>query len=81
MVRNRGKVLQIREIRALLETIPIDNMTFATEMVGAIRSIDPQTGKHFDDTKAMVDAMTFLSEADRRKLFADNARKVYKLKI
>ena len=47
----------------------------------APRGTDPQTGKHFDDTKAMVDAMTFLSEADRRKLFADNARKVYKLKI
>ena len=68
-------------LELLLKTIPIDNVMFATEMVGAVRGIDPTTGAHYDDTKRMIDAMTFLSEADRRKLFADNARRVYQLKV
>jgi 4-oxalmesaconate hydratase len=68
-------------LELLLKTIPIDNILFATEMVGAVRGIDPLTGRHYDDTKAMIDAMGFLSEADRRKLFQDNARRVYTLKI
>ena len=54
-------------IELLLKTMPIDNILFASEMVGAVRGIDPETGHHFDDTKRHIDAMTFLSEADRRK--------------
>jgi 4-oxalmesaconate hydratase len=45
-------------------------------MVGAVRGIDPRTGHHYDDTKRYLDALP-LSEADRTKLFEDNARRVY----
>jgi 4-oxalmesaconate hydratase len=68
-------------IELLLKTVPIDNIIFASEVVGAVRGVDPESGHHYDDTKRYIDAMSFLTEADRRKLFADNARKVYKLKI
>ena len=45
-------------------------------MVGAVRGIDPQTGHYFDDTKRYIDALT-ISDADKRKVFEGNARRVY----
>jgi 4-oxalmesaconate hydratase len=68
-------------IELLLKTIPIDNILFASEIVGAVRGVDPESGYHYDDTKRHIDAMTFLSENDRQKIFADNARRVYRLKV
>jgi hypothetical protein len=37
-------------IDLLVEVIDIDNILFGSEMVGAVRGIDPQTGHNFDDT-------------------------------
>ena len=55
----------------------VDNVLFASEFVGAVRVRDPETGRHFDDTKAYLDAIPWLTEQDRAKLFEGNARKVY----
>jgi 4-oxalmesaconate hydratase len=49
---------------------------FGSEMVGAVRGIDPRTGHHFDDTRRYVDALE-LSPADRAAVFEGNARRVY----
>ena len=63
-------------IDLLFEVIDIDNILFGSEMVGAVRGIDPQTGHYFDDTKRYVDAAN-LSDEDRFKVFEGNARRVY----
>jgi 4-oxalmesaconate hydratase len=63
-------------IDLLFRVIDIDNILFGSEMVGAVRGIDPETGHYFDDTKRYLDALD-LSEADRRKVFEGNARRVY----
>jgi 4-oxalmesaconate hydratase len=63
-------------IELLLKVVPIDNILFGSEMVGAVRGIDPRTGHHYDDTKRYIDALP-LSETDRQKLFEGNARRVY----
>jgi 4-oxalmesaconate hydratase len=47
-------------------------------MVGAVRGIDPLTGRYYDDTKFYIDALP-LSDADRAKVFEANARRVYRL--
>jgi len=60
----------------LLRTIGPDNVLFASEMIGAVKGIDPESGHYFDDTKRYLDAVE-LTDADRRKVFEDNARKVY----
>jgi 4-oxalmesaconate hydratase len=60
----------------LFKVIPVDNILFASEMVGAVRGIDPETGNYFDDTKRYVEALR-LSDEDRRKVFEGNARRVY----
>jgi 4-oxalmesaconate hydratase len=63
-------------INLLFEVIDPGNVLFGSEMVGAVRGIDPQTGHYFDDTKRYVDAAD-ISEAERAKVFEGNARRVY----
>ncbi|HLX37410.1 MAG TPA: amidohydrolase family protein [Candidatus Binataceae bacterium] len=71
-------VYHLPGIELLTKVIPADNILFASEMVGAVRGIDPETGNHFDDTKRYIDAASALTDADRRKIYEGNARKVYK---
>ena len=63
-------------IDLLLKIIPADNILFGSEMVGAVRGIDPETGHYFDDTKRYVDGSA-LGEAEKSKIFEGNVRKVY----
>jgi len=63
-------------IDLLFEVINIDNILFGSEMVGAVRGIDPETGHYFDDTKRYIDHLD-IPEADKRKVFEMNARRVY----
>ena len=70
-------VYHLPGIEVLVKVVPLDNILFASETVGAVRSIDPETGHHFDDTKRYVDAITWLTAEDRRKIFEGNARRVY----
>jgi 4-oxalmesaconate hydratase len=65
-------------IELLFKVVPIDNILFASEMVGAVRGVDPFTGRYYDDTKFYIDALP-LSDDDRRKVFEANARRVYRL--
>ena len=64
-------------INLLLEVIPADNVLFASEVVGAVRGIDPETGHYYDDTKRYIDNASRLKDQERRKIFEDNAMKVY----
>ena len=61
----------------LAKVIPVDNILFASEVIGAVRGIDPESGHHYDDTKRYVDAVPWLSDADRAKIYEGNARRVY----
>ena len=63
-------------IDLLVDVVPIDNILFASEMVGAVRGIDPQTGHFYDDTRRYVDGAD-LSDADRGKIFEGNVRRVF----
>lgn len=64
-------------IDLLTRVIPVDNILFASEMIGAVRGIDPQTGHHFDDTRRYIEAAPTLSAEDRQKIYEGNARRVY----
>ena len=61
----------------LLKVIPADNILFASEVVGAVRGIDPETGYFYDDTKRSIDSIEWLSAEARDKIFHRNVRKVY----
>ncbi|MBC6402970.1 MAG: amidohydrolase [Hyphomonadaceae bacterium] len=63
-------------IDLLFDVIDYKNILFASEMIGAVRGIDPQTGFHFDDTKRYVDRLG-LPEEVRHDVYEGNARRVY----
>ncbi len=63
-------------IDLLLEVIDVDNILFGSEMLGAVRGVDPLTGHNFDDTRRYVDAAP-LGEEQRSRVFSANARRVY----
>ena len=64
-------------IDLLLKIVPADNILFGSEMVGAVRGIDPETGHYFDDTKRYVDAVTLDRRRSEQKIFEGNVRKVF----
>jgi 4-oxalmesaconate hydratase len=70
-------VYQQAGIDLLTRVIPADNILFASEIVGAVKGIDPETGHYYDDTRRYLDAVTTLSAADKKKIFEDNVYKVY----
>jgi 4-oxalmesaconate hydratase len=63
-------------IDLLFRVIDVENILFGSEMVGAVRGIDPETGNYFDDTKRYVDALP-IPAADKHKVLEGNARRVY----
>jgi len=71
-------VYHLPGIELLTKVIPADNILFASEMVGAVKGIDPETGHDFDDTKRYIDAVPWLTAEDKAKIFEGNARKVYR---
>ena len=64
-------------IDLLTDVVPVANILFASEMIGAVRGIDPETGHHYDDTKRYIEASTRLGADDRHAIYEGNARRVY----
>src|SRR5204862_7043654 len=60
----------------LFNVIDVDCLMFASDMIGAVRGKNPDTGFYFDDTKRYVDAIG-LSESASDKVFEGTARKVF----
>lgn len=63
-------------IDLLYRVVGADNLLFASEMLGAVRGVNPDTGSAWDDTKRYVDRLD-ASDEDRHKMFESNARRVY----
>jgi 4-oxalmesaconate hydratase len=63
-------------IDLLFKVIDLDNILFGSEMIGAVRGIDPETGFYFDDTRRYIDALTIPAEA-KLQIYEKNARRVY----
>ncbi|WPB57404.1 amidohydrolase family protein [Xylophilus sp. GOD-11R] len=63
-------------IDLLARVIPVKNILFASEMIGAVRGIDPQTGHHYDDTRRYIEAAS-LTPDEREQIYQGNARRVF----
>jgi 4-oxalmesaconate hydratase len=63
-------------IDLLVDVVPTANILFGSEMVGAVRGIDPNTGNYYDDTKIYLDHSS-LDEASKAAVFDTNIRRVY----
>ncbi|MEP9381253.1 amidohydrolase family protein [Nocardioides sp. KR10-350] len=66
-----------RGMQLLVDTVPAKNLLFASEMIGAVRGVDPTTGRRFDDTRSLLESTTGLSAEDREAIASGNTLKVY----
>jgi 4-oxalmesaconate hydratase len=57
--------------------IPAQNILFASEIVGAVRGVDPETGHYYDDTRRYIDQVKWLGAAEREKIYSGNVSRVY----
>ncbi|GAA4408286.1 4-oxalomesaconate hydratase [Advenella faeciporci] len=65
-------------IDLLLKVIPHKNILFASEMIGAVRDIDPRTGFYFDDTKQYIENSN-LDAQQKQQIYESNTRRVFPL--
>jgi 4-oxalmesaconate hydratase len=63
-------------INLLANVVAVDNVLFASEMLGAVKGVDPTTGFEYDDTRRYVEALP-LSAADKKKIFQENVLRAY----
>lgn len=63
----------------LIKTVGADRCLFGEECPGVGSVVDPRTGRTLDGIRPHIEAMDFLSSADRQLVFEDNARAVFKL--
>jgi len=70
-------VYHLPGIELLSKVIPVDNILFASEMVGAVKGNDPKTGFGFDDTKRYIEASKILSQEDKHQIYEANSRRVF----
>jgi 4-oxalmesaconate hydratase len=54
-----------------------DRCLFGTERPGSGSTVNPDTGRFFDDIKATIDEIEFLTDEQRRAIYEDNARAVF----
>jgi 4-oxalmesaconate hydratase len=64
-------------IDLLTRVVPVENVLFASEMIGAVRGVDPETGFNYDDTKRYIEASAQLTPSQKAQIYEGNARRVY----
>ena len=65
----------------LIKTVGADRCVFGTERPGVGTAKDPKTGRWMDDVRSYIDSFAWLSDADKKLIFEDNAKKLFKLNI
>ena len=63
-------------IDLLTRVVPPANLLFASEMLGAVRGVNPETGASWDDSKRYLDAAGLAPEV-RHQIDEANVRRVY----
>ncbi|HEY8507677.1 MAG TPA: amidohydrolase family protein [Steroidobacteraceae bacterium] len=66
-------------LRLLIETVSADRCLFGTECPGVGSSIDPETGETMDHIAPHIESFEWLSAEDKKKIFEDNARRLFRL--
>ena len=63
-------------IDLLVDVVPTTNILFASEMVGAVKGLNPDTGEHYDDTRKYVERAA-LTDEQRTMIFETNVQRVF----
>jgi 4-oxalmesaconate hydratase len=63
----------------LFKTVGADRCMFGTERPGVGTVKDPKTGKWLDETRHIIEGFEWLSAAEKKMIFEDTAKKVFKI--
>ncbi len=63
-------------IDLLLEVVPHENILFGSEMIGAVRGVDPVTGRHYDDTGHYIEN-SGLPDDRKQMIYSGNTARVF----
>jgi 4-oxalmesaconate hydratase len=66
-------------LRLLIKTVGADRCLFGAECPGVGSAVDPNTGKTLDDIAPIIQGFDWLSAAEKKMIFEDNARRLFKL--
>jgi OH-DDVA meta-cleavage compound hydrolase len=66
-------------LRLLIKTVGPDRCLFGAECPGVGSAVNPKTGRTMDDIKPYIESFDWLSATDKRAIFEDNARRIFKL--
>jgi 4-oxalmesaconate hydratase len=66
-------------LRLLIRTMGAERCLFGAECPGVGSTIDPATGRTRDDVRPMIENIEWLSAAEKRAIFEDNARRLFRL--
>ena len=66
-------------IELLIKTVGADRCVFGEECPGIGAVVDPDTGRQMDELRPHVEAMAFLSDADRHMILEGTARRLFRL--
>jgi 4-oxalmesaconate hydratase/OH-DDVA meta-cleavage compound hydrolase len=68
-------------LRLLIETVGADRCLFGSECPGVGSGVNPATGQTMDHIAPAIAAFDWLSDAEKKAIFEDNARKVFNLAV
>jgi OH-DDVA meta-cleavage compound hydrolase len=68
-------------LELLFKTVGVDRCLFGTERPGVGTVKDPRTGRWLDETRYTIEAIEWLSDADKQMIFEDNAKKLFNLQV
>ncbi|MFZ1990318.1 MAG: amidohydrolase family protein [Alphaproteobacteria bacterium] len=68
-------------VEFFIKMLGADRIMFGTECPGTGSHLNPETNRACDDVKPSVEKIEWLSAADKKKIFEDNAKQVFKLKV
>ncbi len=68
-------------VELLVKVVGPDRVLFGTECPGTGSYNNPELGHAFDHVKPYVEGLSSLSDADKKAIFEDNARHVFKLDL
>jgi 4-oxalmesaconate hydratase len=61
----------------LVKLVGSDRVVFGTENPGSGTAMNPETGRAFDDIKALIDDIDFLTPQDRANIYEHNVRRLF----
>lgn len=66
-------------LELLIKTVGVDHVLYGAECPGVGSTIDPDTGRTFDDIVPHIRGIDWLSDAEKSQILEHNARRLFKL--